>query len=228
MRLPPALAAKLTEQVLAELPPPPARVLEIGCGDDGGVVEELAAAGYDVLGVDPRAPAGPRFLRRRYQELGDEMYDAVLAERVLHHVEPLGQSLDRLAALAPRLVVDEFAWDLIDEPTRRWYEEQHGALRADGAALSGPPDLAEWRARWDGLHPSTLLRRELARRYDEQLYEPRPYLYRWLAGPATEPLERQLVADGVIRPIGFRWVGVRRSVGGWQHELEPSAAGLER
>src|ERR1700755_52070 len=38
--------------VLDQLPPPPRRVLEIGCGREGGLVELLAARGYDVLGVD--------------------------------------------------------------------------------------------------------------------------------------------------------------------------------
>jgi len=48
-----------TEFVLHHLPPAPARVLEIGCGDRGGVVPALVDAGYDALGVDPRAHATP-------------------------------------------------------------------------------------------------------------------------------------------------------------------------
>ena len=54
--------------VLKQLPPPPLRVLEVGCGHEGGVVELLAGAGYDVLGVDPHAPAGERFLQTTFQE----------------------------------------------------------------------------------------------------------------------------------------------------------------
>ena len=49
--------------VLTQLPPPPARVLEVGCGDEGGVAYALDAAGYDVLGIDPHAPDGPLFRR---------------------------------------------------------------------------------------------------------------------------------------------------------------------
>jgi 2-polyprenyl-3-methyl-5-hydroxy-6-metoxy-1,4-benzoquinol methylase len=53
--------------VLEQLPPPPARVLEVGCGEEGGLVATLAGAGYDVLGVDPHAPDAPGFLRARFQ-----------------------------------------------------------------------------------------------------------------------------------------------------------------
>ena len=169
----------------------------------------LVDAGYDVSAVDPRAPAGARYRRLEFQELGDESYDAVVAERVLHHVHPLDESLDKLAALGPLLILDEFAWDRIDDATRDWYEAQHRALRATGVQPTGPPDLAEWRARWADLHPADVLRSALVARYDERLYEPRPYLYRWLGGPATETLEAGLVAAGAIRPVGFRWVGVR-------------------
>lgn len=55
MRLPPARAAQLTDHVLEELPPPPARVLEVGFA--GVHAEPLRLAGYtvEVLDSDPRA-----------------------------------------------------------------------------------------------------------------------------------------------------------------------------
>jgi hypothetical protein len=193
---------------LSHLPDPPARILEIGCGEEGGVTPALVEAGYDALAVDPRAPAGARYRRLRFQDLPSESYDAVVAERVLHHVHPLDESLDKLAALAPLLVLDEFAWDRIDEPARGWYEERHRELRSNGAQPKGPADLDEWRARWAGLHPAGVLRRALVARYDERVYEPRPYFYRWLGGE-TEAVEADLVAAGTIPPVGFRWVGVR-------------------
>ena len=58
--------------VLKQLPPPPQRVLEVGCGREGGLVELLTGAGYDVLGVDPHAPEGERFVRSEFQELEGE------------------------------------------------------------------------------------------------------------------------------------------------------------
>jgi hypothetical protein len=193
---------------LSQLPGPPARILEVGCGEEGGVTPALVQAGYDTLAVDPRAPAGARYRRLRFQELRDESYDAVVAERVLHHVHPLDESLDKLAELAPLLVLDEFAWNRIDEPTRRWYEERHRELTSNGKEPKGPADLDEWRGKWTGLHPADVLRRALVTRYDERVYEPRAYLYRWL-GEETEALEAELVAAATIQPVGFRWVGVR-------------------
>ncbi len=35
-------------------------------------------------------------------------------------------------------------------------------------------------------------------------------LYRWLGGPASEALEAGLIEADAIRPIGFRYAGVRR------------------
>jgi len=186
-------------------------VLEVGCGREGGVAPALAAAGYDVLAIDPQAPEGPLYRQTTLEELNDPgLFDAVVAGRVLHHVHPLGPALDKLAALAPQLILDEFAWDHVDEPTIEWYESQHRVLVAAGREPKGPPDLSEWRARHSDLHPYETLRSEIDARYDERHFEWRPYFYRWLAGPATESLEAGLIAAGAIRPIGFRYAGVRR------------------
>ena len=197
--------------LLEHLPPPPARVLEVGCGTRGGVTPALAEAGYDAVGIDEEAPAGERFRQIRLEELEEPAeFDAVVAERVFHHVHPLGDALDKVARLAPLFILDEFAWDRIDEPTREWYEGQYRALTAAGREPPGPPDLAGWRARWEDLHPSYRVREELSGRFEQRLYQDRPYLYRWLNGPATEPLEQALIDAGAIRPVGFRWIGVSR------------------
>jgi hypothetical protein len=195
---------------LAHLPSAPARVLEVGCGREGGVAPVLAQAGYDVLAIDPEAPAGPLYRRITLDELeGDGPFDAVVAGRVLHHVDPLGPALDKLQQLAPLLVVDEFAWNHMDEPTIEWYESQHRVLCAAGHDVKGPPSISEWRARHADLHPYETLRAEVDARFEERHFEWRPYFYRWLDGPASEALEESLIAAGAIRPIGFRYAGVR-------------------
>jgi hypothetical protein len=196
--------------VFDQLPPPPRRVLEVGCGDAGGLVDRLVERGYDALGVDPRAPAGERFVQADFRTLDGE-WDAVVAGRVLHHVNPLGDGLDRLASLAPLLVVDEFASDRIDAAAQDWYEGQHRLLRASGAEPYGPPSLDEWRERHPGLHPHDLLLRELRARYDELALEWVPYLSRWLGGPSSAVLEQTLIDTGAIPAIGYRWAGSRTS-----------------
>jgi SAM-dependent methyltransferase len=201
--------------VLNQLPPPPQRVLEVGCGNEGGLVEFLAAAGYEVLGVDPHAPQGDRFLQTTFQEASNRLllarFDAVVAGRVLHHVHPLDDGLDTLASFAPLLVVDEFAIDRIDRAAQDWYEGQHRMLRASGIEPNGPSDLDAWRERHPDLHRHTVLLSGLRARYDESTFEWVPYLHRWLGGPSSESLEETLIDAALIRPIGYRWAGVSTS-----------------
>jgi methyltransferase family protein len=199
----------LLEFVLGELPSPPARILEVGCGDRGGFVHDLAAAGYDVIGVDPRAPAERAFRQCDFREL-EETFDAAVAVRVLHHVEPLGEAIAKLAALAPVLVVDEFAPERIGGAAQEWYEAQYRILVAAGATPEAPPSLDEWRERHPGLHTSDVLLAALRACYDERTLEWRPYLHRWLRGPSSEALEQSLVDAGAFPSIGYRWSGTVR------------------
>jgi hypothetical protein len=192
-----------------QLPPPPGRVLEVGCGREGGIAPKLAEAGYEVLAIDPEAPSGPLYRRVSLEELDEEgRFDAVVAGRVLHHVHPLGPALDKLRRLAPLLVLDEFAWNHMDDATVEWYESQHRVLVAAGLEPTGPADLGEWRTRHSDLHSYETLRAELDARYEERHFEWRAYFYRWLEGPASESLEDSLIAAGAIRSIGFRYAGV--------------------
>jgi hypothetical protein len=160
-----------------------------------------------VVGIDPRAPEGPLFRRVTLEEFEPERYDAVVAGRVLHHVADLDAALDKLAVAAPLLVLDEFAWERMDEPTIDWYEGQYRMLELAGAAPHGPPDLATWRREHADLHPSGVVRRAVAARYGERHFEWRPYLYHWLGGPATFALEQMLVDSDLIRALGFRYAG---------------------
>jgi len=201
--------------VFEQLPPPPQRVLEVGCGAEGGLVGTLADAGYEVLGVDPQAPLGEQFLRTTFQEAASNRlllaasWDAVVASRVLHHVSPLRESLDLLARFAPLLVVDEFAPNRVDAAAEDWYEGQHRLLRAAGADPPGPSSLPQWRERHPDLHGDDVLLPALRQRWQEQVFERLPYLYRWLAGPSSEALEDSLIRAGALPAIGYRWAGTR-------------------
>lgn len=195
------------------LPAPPARVLEVGCGQ-GELTTALAVAGYDVLGIDPLAPAGDLFRRLKLEDVDEaETFDAVVAGRSLHHIQDLDAALERIVAiLGPDgvLVVDEFAWDRLDDATLDWLFGQRRALASAGHG-EPPASVEELRRDWDaehlGLHGFAALRSGLDTRFDELAFEWVPHLYRMLGGVATEVLERALIDAQAIQALGFHYAG---------------------
>jgi SAM-dependent methyltransferase len=143
---------ELTEFVLSQLAPPPRRVLEIGCGD-GELARALSECGYDVVAIDPEAPAGAIFRRTTIEEFDDPgPFDAVVASRSLHHVHDLGGMLDKLVRLLDGpLILNEFAWDRREPMTPEWEKEHRG------------------------LHGYGTMRAELDARFEERFFEWRPY-----------------------------------------------------
>ena len=201
-----------------QLPPAPARVLEVGCGQ-GELTTALAVEGYDVLGIDPLAPEGERFRRIRLEDLEPEegLFDAVFASHSLHHIRDLDHALDRIVSLlGPRglLVLDEHGWDLADEATLDWLWNQQRALASAGhgeapASLEAFRD--EWQAEHLGLHGFETMRDETSKRFQERVFTRTPFLHRLLGGVATEVLEQALIDAGAIQALGFRYAGVAGS-----------------
>lgn len=195
------------------LPAPPARVLEVGCGQ-GELTTALAVAGYDVLGIDPMAPQGELFRRITLEDVeADEVFDGVVASHVLHHVRDLDAAIAKIAGLLRPggvLAVDEFGWDRLDETTLDWFYGQRRALAAagHGEAPASPEELRrEWDAHHLGVHGFDTLRRAFAAHLDELEFRWVPHLYRKLGGVATEVLEQALIDAGAIQALGFRYAG---------------------
>jgi SAM-dependent methyltransferase len=202
------------------LPAPPARLLEIGCGQ-GVLTTALAIGGHDVLGIDPAAPYGERFRRLTLEDLEEEgPYDGVLAANSLHHIRDLDAALDKIVALLAAdgvLVIEELAWNRLDEPTLDWLHGQRGALAAAGRGPEpGTRDelRAEWEAEHLGLHGDEAILSGLAARFDELAFVRRPFLHRLLGGVATEVLEQALIDGGAIEALAFRWAGRPRRADG--------------
>lgn len=186
----------MVDFVLRELPPPPARVLEVGCGQ-GDLAYALAASGHGVLAIDPEAPEGPLFRRATIEELDEPgPFDAVVASRSLHHVSDLAVVLDTIARLLRAggvLLVDEFGWEHLNSRS------------ADHVGIG----VEEWREEHAGLHTARSMISELERRFRRRSLSWEPYLYRESREVLTEAEERRLIETGAIEAIGFRYVGVR-------------------
>ncbi len=201
------------EFVRGHLPEPPARVLEVGCGQ-GELTTALAVAGHDALGIDPRAPDGALFRRITLDDVEPgARVDAGGAAHALHHIRDLDAALEKAATLlvpGGLLLVDDFGWDLLDDPTFEWLWGQRRAIAA-AAGAEEPGSLAEFRAEWAadrlGLHGYEALRGALDARFEALEFEWTPYLYRLLGGVASAVLEQALVDAGAIRPVGFRYAG---------------------
>jgi SAM-dependent methyltransferase len=186
---------------LQELPRPPARVFEFGCGG-GNLARALSSKGYDIVAVDPKAPVGAIFRRTTLEDFADERpFDGALASLALHHVDDLDAALAKLHSLlragAP-LVVREFAWDLVDEPTAEW----------DYNRLGRQGGLAEWREEHEHLHGFAAMRAALDFRFRERSFEWGPYLSEYEPSEAHAREERRLIESGEIRAIGFVYVGL--------------------
>ena len=150
---------------------------------------------------------GPIFRRARLEDLQETgSFDAAVAAYSLHHMEGVDAALDRIAhLLEPQgcLVIEEFGWDRVDDATADWYRRQQGEQSVESV-------LAEWRAEHEGLHGYIEMRPALDQHFAEQSFEWRPYLYRCLKRNDLEASERDSIALGEIRAVGFRYVGMRR------------------
>jgi SAM-dependent methyltransferase len=192
----------------ANLPPPPARVLEVGAGA-GDLARALAAGGYDVVAIDPDAGADhvlPVALADLDQP--DASFDAAVAVVSLHHIHPLEQSCERLAALVRTrgtLLVDEFDVERFDELAAAWWLDQRRARGAE-PALSPHDLVAHHRA---DLHTLSRIAAALDHWFDFGTPLRGPYLYRWDLADALREEEEGMIAAGELPAVGARLIGVR-------------------
>ena len=127
------------------LPPPPARVLDVGCGS-GELLKELGAEGYAVLGIDTDAESvtradarGGRAVEADFLSFKDDPFDVVFFGRSLHHVFPLSAALERAQTLlAPGglLVAEELAIESVDTATARWLYDLDSVLETAGLLVT--------------------------------------------------------------------------------------------
>ena len=187
-------APTVLEFVTAALPRAPARVLEVGAGA-GELARDLAAAGYDVVAIDPASEvAHVEPVALLDLAAPPASFDAAVAVVSLHHVEPLRPSCERLAGLVRpggALVIDEFDVGVFDERAAGWLHAHWRKLgreaHEDHAGM-----VAELRQH---LHRIDTIRAALAPAFELQ------------------GAEEEAIAQDVIPAVGVRFTGVRRAAG---------------
>jgi SAM-dependent methyltransferase len=189
------------------LPPPPARVLEIGAGA-GELAAALREHGYAVKAIDPKAEDGTGVEPIALIDATGS-YDAAIAVVSLHHVEPLADSCARLAELVEPggvLAIDELDIRRYDERATTWWLHQR---RAAGHEDDHTPESI-----LDGMrgHIHALDDVIAALRPHFALGEPvrGPYLHRWHLPPGLREAEERLIGAGDLPATGARLVGIRR------------------
>ena len=129
------------------LPSEGGRILEVGCGA-GELAACLFKDGYAVVAID-----SDRDSIAAAQRLGQ--FDAVLFTRSLHHIHPLDESVGRVAkslAEGGRIIVEDFAYDSVDEKTLRWFRSTIRLLEATGLLIVGDEFLEKISSRTETLN----------------------------------------------------------------------------
>ena len=202
-------SADLRAFARANLPEPPARVLEIGAGS-GRLARALRAAGYDVVAIDPGSDSDdvrPVALVDLEEPAGS--FAAALAIVSLHHVDPLEESCRRLGELVEpggTLVVDEFDVTTFDSTAAAWWLQQRRAL-GEPEAKSAEQLVEEHR---EHLHPLERVLAALAPDFDLGSPVRGPWLHHWNLGDSLRAVEEEAIARGELPATGARLVGRRR------------------
>jgi SAM-dependent methyltransferase len=192
--------------VRAHVPPAPARLLEVGCGD-GALAACLQASGYQIVAIDSSADAitqarlrGLDARHASWPDFDESSFDAVLFTRSLHHIHPLDRAVARARQLLSgtgKVLVEDFAFSEIEPLAAEWLYQVLALLDATGVLqdvhgfatelLRQGGALAAWQAAHDHhLHTATAMLACLREHFAEVHTSVAPYLYRYACALLAE------------------------------------------
>jgi SAM-dependent methyltransferase len=214
------------------------RILEVGCGT-GELAARLSKDGYSVVAIDSdrESVAAARSLDvdarvAIWPDFHEGSFDAVLFIRSLHHIHPLDESIRRAAkclADGGRVIVEDFAYESVDEKTLRWFTGALRLLEATGSldakneflerVLSKTETLKAWRQNHENeLHTAAEIDAQLERVFGRVARENAAYFFRYTANAITPTKNRNAIlqafakqeellsANGSIVVLGRRFV----------------------
>ena len=202
-------SADLRAFVRANLPEPPARVVEVGAGA-GRLARALRALGYDVLAIDPGSDdEDVRAVALADLDEPAGSFAAAVAVVSLHHVDPLEESCRRLGEVVEpggTLVVDEFDVGAFDLDAAAWRLEQRVAI-GEPQRQTAEELVADHR---EHLHPLERILAALDPHFELGPPLRGAWLHRWNLGDSLRAVEEEAIARGRLRATGARLIGRRR------------------
>jgi 2-polyprenyl-3-methyl-5-hydroxy-6-metoxy-1,4-benzoquinol methylase len=205
--------------VLARVPPPPARVLEVGCGA-GALAMRLVRLGYAVVALDSAEDAVARARKRGldarradWPVFTDAPFDIVLFTRSLHHIPALTAAVARAKELLNpngRVLVEDFARHAIQPLGAEWLHQILAVLHAADLLERDPDGLLDrmlqhrdamdawWAAHDHDLHSAEAMLEALHAHFPAVEVESAPYLYRYACARLEESERGYRIAARIL------------------------------
>jgi len=216
---------------------PNLRFLEVGCGK-GHLAKALVDKGHQVLPIDvsEEAVAFARTLGLPAKQtdifgVNDSAFAGILFVQSLHHINPLDQSLAQAARLLDEggsVLLDDFAFNRIDEKTAVWFQGVQNLLAANGIKAFHRIDIEKAFAHLmnhyseHGIHTGEKLIRALRNGFRKvEISEGAPYLYRYFVAKiesaaeggdlikAIFDWEEFQIAKRFMQGVGLRAIGFK-------------------
>jgi SAM-dependent methyltransferase len=137
---------------------PKARVLEIGAGE-GRLAARLSHSGYEVVALDRRSRNAFPIVEQAFEDYAAPAgsFDGVVAQFVLHHVDNLGATLEKITRLLRPggiVAIDDYGWERSSDPLFRVDRTQLLTSEAMLTALRasfGEMFYCDWPYLYDGV-----------------------------------------------------------------------------